>query len=150
MPNIDDARIYRIHEQTESREGVLDLEGLIYIHSVDGTGTIGVAGTIDASTIGRTIWITPMEVFGVTEDSKQGNYSEKTKQLLEIFKPGTIDFKILKARAELDAYEMANTAGDNSSVEYYYKHKDHMFVDVYSGYDGAAIFKSIIKMSKNS
>lgn len=149
MNSRDKTFIHKIWEQMQQSEPdyEVELEGKMYVHSVDGTGTIGVAGKVYAPSARGLQWLTPMEVYGIEEvRGSKRKYSEKTQQLLEMFKPGSPHHGMLKARAKL----IALNAVEESHIEenFYYIPSERHFVSIDSNYNGARFFNSIMKLSK--
>lgn len=143
----DKRRMQMLLEQMQQNEGVVDLEGHFYVNSVDQTGEIGVAGKYNVT---DHTWVEPMQVFGVEEPvgSKQ-KYSEKTQQMLELFKQGSLHHRHLKAMAAIIARELEEKQGYGyTTSEYYYNFNKHTFDSKSNDWSGAKYFRSIMKLYK--
>jgi len=150
MSALDKNRIGKLWEQSQREKNVYSLEGAYYVLSVDRTGAIGVSGKYYATEdIQDFRWIEPIKVFGVEEPSgSKQTYSAKTQQLLDLFKPGSVHFRMLEAHVKLTA-SMWETSDDEKEMEFYYNSKDNMFVGVNQSYDRANCFKAIMKLRSN-
>ena len=143
----DKRRMQMLLEQMQQNENVVDLEGHFYVNSVDQTGEIGVAGKYN---VAEHAWVEPMQVFGVEEPvgSKQ-KYSEKTQQMLELFKQGSLHYIRLKAMATIIARELEEKQGYGyTASEYYYNFNKHTFDSKTNDYGSAKYFRSIMKLYK--
>lgn len=151
MNATDKNKLRKLWEQVHNNKDIIDMSDRIIVHSVDGTGTIGIDGKIDSDNF---TWVEPMQVYGVEEahGSKQ-KYSAKTQQLLDIFAPDTLDFKKLQQTALQAAKEMEyykDFDDNDNDYEYYYNFKKRNFVLVNSYNDDAKFFRVIAKILKNS
>lgn len=144
MNTQDKRKMQMLLEQMQQNKNIVDLEDHFFVHSVDQTGTIGVAGKYNVE---KFVWIEPLQVFGVEEatGSKQ-KYSEKTQQMLEFFSDIT-HFKHLKAMASIIARDIAS---QNEYIfpasDYYYNVNKKLFDRKNENYP--AYFEAIMKLYK--
>lgn len=143
----DKRRMQMLLEQMQQNKNVVDLEGHFYVNSVDQTGQIGVAGKYN---VAEYAWEEPMQVFGVEEPigSKQ-KYSEKTQQMLEFFKQGSLHHKHLWSMATIIARELKERQEYGyTASEYYYNFNKHTFDSKTNDWTGVNYFRSIMKLYK--
>lgn len=143
----DKRKMQMLMEQMQQNENVVDLQGHFYVLSVDQTGEIGVEGKYD---VANHAWVEPMQVFGVEEPvgSKQ-KYSEKTQQMLELFKQGSLHHRHLKAMAAIIAGDLQEQRSYGyTASEYYYNFNKHTFDSKSNDWSSAKYFRSIMKLYK--